>query len=175
MKNRVKKKKTVILAFAIIIFVVICFFGTLYYITSTVNNYTYSEKSWITENINTSIDLYVETGLPIFSLNGEGVYFDYINALKEDTGLSINVVTTADTATYKFENKNTTEKDDIVIYKDHYVVVSKEDNLNKLTDLSGKNIGIIETDKETISYYLTGYNSITYKEYKTFDELNPFG
>lgn len=172
MKNSVKKKKSIILAIIIIIFVVVCFFGTLYYITSTVNNYTYTEKNWITENINTSIDIYVEPGLPIFSLNGEGVFFDYINALKNDTGLSLNVVTDPESSNYKFENKNSVDKEDIVLFKDHFVVISKEDNLSKLTDLSGKKVGIIASDKETISYYLTGYNSISYKEYKTFDELN---
>ena len=54
-----KKKKTTIIVFAVIIFIVFAFFGTLYYITSTVNNYAFAEKKWINENVSKSLDVYV--------------------------------------------------------------------------------------------------------------------
>ena len=105
MKNNKKKKKNIIIVFAIIIILVSGFLGTLYYITSTVNNYSYSEKKWISENTDTTYDVYVEPSLPIFSNNGKGVYYEYLNALKEDTGLNLNIVTT-DTSNIKLVNKN---------------------------------------------------------------------
>ncbi len=169
-RNINKKRKKTILVFIIIILIISAFFGILYYVTSTVNNYSYSEKNWISENTDTSYDIYVEKGLPIFSKDGKGVYFDYINALKEDTGLSLNVITT-DTSKIQLVSKNNIGSQDIVLYKDHFIVIGEKDSVSKLSDLSNKKIGIISSDKDTISYYLTEYTTIVYKTYSSFDEL----
>lgn len=171
MKNNKKKKKSIIIVFAIIIILVSGFLGTLYYITSTVNNYSYSEKKWISENTDTTYDVYVEPSLPIFSNNGKGVYYEYLNALKEDTGLNLNIVTT-DTSNIKLVNKNYVGNDDIVIYKDHFIVVGEKDTVNKLTDLGGKTIGVLESDCETISLYLTAYKNINIKSFNSYNELS---
>ena len=171
MKNNKKKKKSIIIVFAIIIILVSGFLGTLYYITSTVNNYSYSEKKWISENTDTTYDVYVEPSLPIFSNNGKGVYYEYLNALKEDTGLNLNIVTT-DTSNIKLVNKNYVGNDDIVIYKDHFIVVGEKDTVNKLTDLGGKTVGVLESDSETISLYLTVYKNINIKSFNSYNELS---
>lgn len=171
MKNNKKKKKSIIIVFAIIIILVSGFLGILYYITSTVNNYSYSEKKWISENTDTTYDVYVEPSLPIFSNNGKGVYYEYLNALKEDTGLNLNIVTT-DTSNIKLVNKNYVGNDDIVIYKDHFIVVGEKDTVNKLTDLGGKTVGVLESDSETISLYLTAYKNINIKSFNSYNELS---
>lgn len=171
MKNNKKKKKSIIIVFAIIIILISGFLGTLYYITSTVNNYSYSEKKWISENTDTTYDVYVEPSLPIFSNNGKGVYYEYLNALKEDTGLNLNIVTT-DTSNIKLVNKNYVGNDDIVIYKDHFIVVGEKDTVNKLTDLGGKTVGVLESDSETISLYLTAYKNINIKSFNSYNELS---
>ena len=171
MKNNKKKKKSIIIVFAIIIILVSGFLGTLYYITSTVNNYSYSEKKWISENTDTTYDVYVGPSLPIFSNNGKGVYYEYLNALKEDTGLNLNIVTT-DTSNIKLVNKNYVGNDDIVIYKDHFIVVGEKDTVNKLTDLGGKTVGVLESDSETISLYLTAYKNINIKSFNSYNELS---
>lgn len=171
MKNNKKKKKNIIIVFAIIIILVSGFLGTLYYITSTVNNYSYSEKKWISENTDTTYDVYVEPSLPIFSNNGKGVYYEYLNALKEDTGLNLNIVTT-NTSNIKLVNKNYVGNDDIVIYKDHFIVVGEKDTVNKLTDLGGKTVGVLESDSETISLYLTAYKNINIKSFNSYNELS---
>lgn len=171
MKNNKKKKKSIIIVFAIIIILVSGFLGTLYYITSTVNNYSYSEKKWISKNTDTTYDVYVEPSLPIFSNNGKGVYYEYLNALKEDTGLNLNIVTT-DTSNIKLVNKNYVGNDDIVIYKDHFIVVGEKDTVNKLTDLGGKTVGVLESDSETISLYLTAYKNINIKSFNSYNELS---
>jgi len=165
-----KTKKSAIIVFIAIIVLVLGFFGTLYYITSTVNNYSYTEKKWINENISTSFDVYVEPSLPIFSSGGTGVYYDYLNALKEDTGLNLNVITT-DTANIKLVNKNVLTENDILMYKDHFVVLSKKDGLNTLEDLNYKKIGTLTNDKDTVTYYLTEYKDITITDYETFSNL----
>ena len=166
-----KKKKTTIIVFAVIIFIVFAFFGTLYYITSTVNNYTFAEKKWINENVSKSLDVYVEPNLPIFSSNGSGVFNDYIKALKDDTNLTLNIISTEANDTIKLKNKNDITDKDVVIYKDHFVVVGQIDSVNKLTDLNNKKIGVLSSDAETISYYLTEYKSISLTEYDDVEDL----
>lgn len=166
-----KKKKTTIIVFAVIIFIVFAFFGTLHYITSTVNNYTFAEKKWINENVSKSLDVYVEPNLPIFSSNGSGVFNDYIKALKDDTNLTLNVISTEANDTIKLKNKNDISDKDVVIYKDHFVVVGQIDSVNKLTDLNNKKIGVLSSDAETISYYLTEYKSISLTEYDDVEDL----
>ena len=94
MKNSSKKRKNIIIIFTLIVFIVVGFFATLYYITSTVNNYSYSEKKWINDNKDKSLDIYVEKDLPVFSDNGDGVYYEYLKAFGwENTMLSFSPIT----------------------------------------------------------------------------------
>ncbi len=168
MKKRTKRNT--IIAFAIILVLIIGFFGTLYYVTNTVNNFSYSEKKWINDNSKNTIDVYVQNALPVFAYNGVGVYYDYINALKENTGLNLNVVTT-DSPSVKLVNKNVINQDDVLIFKDHFVVLGDKDEINDLDDLNYKNVGVIKDDSETIKYYLTEHDNITIKEFDDFTAL----
>ncbi len=165
-----KNKKIILLLISIVVFIIAIFLAAILYINSNVNNYTYSEKNWITDNRDNKYDIYIQTDLPIFSLNGNGVFFDYINAFKQDTGLSFNISTTEE-QNYKLINKNYIDKNDVVIYKDHYIILSLNNSLFTLSDLNNKVIGVVEEDKENISYYLTNYNEIKYKTYKNFNDI----
>lgn len=169
MKN--KNKKTVLIVFGLSLLFILGFFGTLYYLTSTVNNYSYSEKKWINSNSTTNFDIYVDNSLPVFSNNGLGVFYDYLKALKEDTNLNFNV-STESKGNIKFLNKNSTNLNDIVFYKDHYVIVGALGSLNNLNELSSKTVGIISNDKNVVSYYLTEYKNINYKTYNNFEALS---
>ena len=163
------KKKKIIIALIAIIILVVGFFGTLYYITSTVNNYSYTEKKWITDNTSTTLDIYVEPSLPIFSNNGAGVFYDYITALKEDTGLNFNIITD-DNANIKLLNKNKIDEEDVVFYRDHYIVIGNT-NINKFEDFNYKKLGIINSDKDNISLYLTDYKNINLTSYESYEAL----
>lgn len=165
-----KKKKSTIIVFSIIILLVVIFFGALYYITSTVNNYSYNEKKWINDNASTALDIYVDPNLPVFSSNGVGVYYDYISALKEDTGLNLNVITN-NTASVKLINKNNINEEDIVFYRDHFVVLGKGSIISKLDDLDNKKVGILSSDKENISYYLTEHKNINLISNENYNDL----
>ena len=164
-----KSRKNIIIAFVIILVLVLGFFGTLYYITNTVNNYSYTEKKWINDNSKNTLDVYVQSSLPVFAYNGSGVYFDYINALKENTGLNINIVT-SDSANVNLVNKNTISSTDLLIFKDHFVVLGKDD-ISKLSDFNFKTIGVTKEDAEAVKYYLTEYENVVVKEYDDFNSL----
>ena len=165
------KKKNIIIAFSIILVLVLGFFGTLYYLTSTVNNYSYSEKKWINENSNDAIDIYIEQNLPVFSSGGAGVYYDYINALKEDTGLNLNIII-AENSDIKLTNKSIYDKKtDVLFYKDHYVVIGKDTSISKVSDMEYKKTGIMSSDKEIITQHLTEYKNMSLSTYDTIDQL----
>ena len=169
MKN--KKKKTIIWVFALLVLFILGFFGTLYYLTSTVNNYSFSEKKWINSNSTTNFDVYIDNSLPVFSNNGAGVFYEYIKAFKEDTNLTFNV-SIEDKKNINFLNKNTITDNDIVFYKDHYIVVGHDGILNSLSELSNKAVGIISDDKSIASYYLTEYKINNMKTYSDFENLS---
>lgn len=169
MKNS-KKRKGTIIVFSIIILLIVGFFGTLYYITSTVNNYDYSEKKWINSNSNNAIDVYVDPELPVFAYSGSGVFYDYINALKEDTGLNLTINTTSK-GDFNLVNKNTLDDEDVLFYRDHFVVIGANNNINKLSDLENKKIGILNSDKAIISYHLTEYSNISYSGFDDYNSL----
>ena len=166
----IKMKQILILIKIVIIILILGFFGTLYYVTNTVNNYSFTEKRWINDNLDKTFDIYVEPSLPVFSLDGNGVFYDFINALKENTGLNLNIITTEDEK-IKLHNKNSIDDTDIVIYKDHYIVSGTSSTIIKLSDLENKKIGVIKTDTNTVKYYLTEYSSITISEYNDFAAL----
>ncbi len=166
-----KSKKTVIIVFSLILLFILGFFGTLYFLTSTANNYSFSEKKWINENSSTTFDIYVEPSLPVFSTEGKGIYHEYLKDLKEDTGLNFNIVVT-DTSNVKFLNKNNLTEDDILFYKDHYIVIGELNSINSLSDLENKSVGIISSDKNVIAYYLTEYKNININSYDDFSALN---
>jgi len=164
-----KSRKNIIIAFIIILVLILGFFGTLYYITNTVNNFSYTEKKWINDNSKNTMDVYIQSSLPVFAYNGVGVYYDYINALKENTGLNINIVTT-DTANVNLVNKNTLNSTDLLIFKDHFVVLGSDD-ISKLSDFNFKTVGVIKEDAEAVKYYLTEYQNVTVKEFDDFNSL----
>ena len=170
MKNR--KKKTMLIVFSMILLFIFGFFGTLYYLTSTENSYSFAEKRWINENNSKTFEIYVEPGLPVFSKDGQGVFYEYLKVLKEDTGLTFEISTTNNNIGLKMVNKNEINDSDIVFYKDHFIVAGKLDSVNNLNDLFNKKVGIITSDKNVISYYLTEYNNINLKDYKDYDALS---
>ena len=168
--KNIKRKRSTIIVISIIILLVVGFFGTLYYITSTVNNYDYSEKKWINSNSNKAIDIYVDPELPVFAYSGSGVFYDYISALKEDTGLNLNINTTTK-GEINLINKNSLDSEDVLFYRDHFVVIGTNNNINKLSDLENKKIGVLNSDKDIIAYHLTEHSSINYSGYEDYNAI----
>ncbi len=168
-KNKQKKLRTILIVSLI---VVIAFVATMYYIVGNSNNYTFSEKNWMNEQSNTTVDIDVQTDLPIFSLNGEGVFYDYIRALESDTSLTFNILHTDSPTTTSMRVKSSLDKNDLLLYKDHYVVVSKSaTNISSLNDLKNNTVGVLVSDLTNISYYLTEYPSITFKTYVSINDM----
>lgn len=164
-----KKNKNKILLFTILGILLISIVGIIIYYVKNDKSYSHQEKKWLSENANNVVDIYVENSLPIFSSGGIGVFYDYLNALEKDVNMSFNIVY-QNNAEYSMK-LNSNNDNAITFYKDHYVVISKENrNIISLENLKGKNVGVLLSEYDFIKKNLSDYN-ITYKGYGTFEDL----
>jgi len=165
-----KNKKKYYIIGCLILLLSLLVFGILYYVNNSKDSYSFSEKSWINSNNNIAIDVSIESGLPLFSSNGEGVFYDYINMMERDTGLTFNVKI-GNEGDYVFVNKNKITANDLNFYTDHYVLISTNKNtIHDLNEIINQPIGIMTYDKEYVSNYLNNYK-FNYKDYNNIETL----
>lgn len=162
----IKKKKYIILLISIIAFVLIGI--VVFSIFQDKNKLNSKEKSWLKNNSKQFIDVRVLNDVNTFGFNGQGVFFDFLNDFKKKYSLGINVITYnhgAISPGISFQLNNTVSPEDVVLYKDHFVVVSKTSQaINNINDLNDKKIGVLNTDLSYVSYYLS-HNKITFEQY----------
>lgn len=135
------------------------------------NNLTLLERQWIEENKNTMIDIEIQNDIPIFSVDGEGLIYDFLDSLEEATELEFNKLPySGETTTYTFKITNEVGKNDILIYEDNYVLITNEKiKYNALIDISGLNIGVLDSDLENAKKYLNENN--TYANYDNLTDM----
>ena len=165
-----KKNKKYFLIGGLVLVLIVLILCLLMYLNSRKNGYSFSEKSFINSNLNNVIDVSVEGSLPIFSNSGVGVFYDFINFMERDTKLTFNVQVNG-SGTYKFTNKNELGGNDLLFYTDHFVVVSTlSDEIVDLNNLSGKNVAVMDTDKDYVSKYMSEYN-VNIVSFSHFNDL----
>ena len=165
-----KKNKKYFLIGGLVLVLIVLILCLLMYLNSRKNGYSFSEKSFINSNLNNVIDVSVEGSLPIFSNSGVGVFYDFVNFMERDTKLTFNVQVNG-SGTYKFTNKNELSGNDLLFYTDHFVVVSTlSDEIVDLNTLSGKNVAVMDTDKDYVSKYMSEYN-VNIVSFSHFNDL----
>ena len=125
---------------------------------------TLFEKQWIDKNKNNLFNIEIPNNLNIYGEDGEGVLFDYVTYLENETKLTFNKnpysypsnneeqEDQAGLRMIVLSNKDTLKKDDIIIGEDKYVLISADNNIiDNFNELSTKKIGILENDKEIIT------------------------
>ena len=165
--------KIALIAFAAIIVIVI---GTI--ITMNIlndeNKLTVDEKKWINNNLSTVINVNMINDLNVFGNNGSGLFYDFINDLSNDYGLTVNPVTynsSTDSVTSGFITTNNIDDKTIVFYEDNYVLVGKEDELiDNINELADKTIGVLTSNYNYILSYLDNLQ-ITFNQYDTKEAL----
>lgn len=129
------------------------------------NNLTIKERNYINNSRSSLIDIRVLSTSNVFSSNGRGVFYDFLNSFEKKYNLSFNKI-------YVSENDNVNSlaltKGKVlpnkarVFYVDHYVLVSEsfvniyENNINGI-------IGALKTDLASLN------NNLKAKEFKTYD------
>ena len=168
-----KKKKKIILSVIGLIILLVGLTIFLNYINDE-NRLSSAEKRWINNNINNVNNIYVSKDSNIFSNNGTGVYYDFLNDLENEYGIKTNPITVdkeSVTSNLKFDVTKVVSKEDSLIYKDHYVVVSKnKEYLYNIDNLNKKRIGVLSSDYEYVSNYLKEY-SVELVKYDSLDKL----
>lgn len=168
-----KKKKSIV--FIIIGIIILIAIGVLlFFLLNDKNKLTVTERNWINENISTIQNINVVNNANVFGNNGEGVFYDFLNDFETDYDLSINPITFNVGSTpsgISLSVKESITDNDLVFYKDHYVVVGKTSEvISEDSDLNGKTIGILSNDLSNISTY-TKSSNITFSQFETTDEL----
>ncbi len=167
------KKKTIIII--TLILVLLSLIGITSFVLTRQDNNTLTilEKQWIQNNKNNMIDFSIENDIPIFSYDGEGLVYEFLDQLEKDTELGFNKIpfNNSDSTEYAARLVDEVGKNDIVIYEDNYALISKEDiKYNSLQNVKDLTIGVLSNDLENVEYYLKGSN-LAFKTYEKVDEM----
>lgn len=132
------------------------------------NSLSVDEKKYLDDNSSTVYDVIVPNDLAVFGSSGEGVFFDYINYIKESVGININNHTMSYGSAsegYGFYVSKEYKKDELLFFKDHFALVSSLTGLKKNFDPSTMNVGVLASDLE----YVAAYYNIDKDTLKSYD------
>ena len=175
------KKKTLIIIPIVVVLLV--FIGVYIYYNKedAKTSLTVTEKKWVESNDTTMVDINVINDYPLYGLNGEGVFFSFLDDFEKNVGLEFNKIAYSKNdavkkdKTYSFRVLNNEDKlnnNDLLIATDGYIAIGKKHmRINKISDFSNTTFGVFENDVAEISYYLKQGTGLAFKSYKTIDEL----
>ena len=135
---------------------------------------TVREKKWITNNSDKKYDFEIVNNLPIYSMDGSGVIFDFINNFEIDTNLEFNKIsylkdtqpTTSGLRIRILNNETSLSEQDLLIAEDGYVAISTTNTrYDKIADINNQTIGALTNDIGEVSYFLKSSSNLTYKPY----------
>lgn len=174
MKNAGFNKRIIIIL--IIAIIALVGLGVLTYnILNDENKLSVEEKEWITENINIVQNVYVRNDLDVFGKNGSGVFYDFLSSVESEYEIQINRITYGigeESKDNAFKVVYDIEEDDVVFYKEHYVVISKDKkNISSISQLNNKKIGVLSADEKTINKYLGTTGNTIINKYETSTNL----
>jgi len=139
------------------------------------NSLSISEKKWIDTNSSSVISLSIPNDIPVFGSTGEGVFFDFSSSLISDLGLNINNNTVSYLSNiegYGFFITDTYSQTDLLLFKDHYVLVSKNTGvINDASVIPSLKPGILSTSKDRVKEYFNN-DSDFFKEYDNFTKIS---
>lgn len=164
-----KKTKKIIITIVTLVVVAVAGIFVFYNYFYDKNQLSISEKEWINTHKTNITSFNVPSDLNIFASSGKGVFYDFLDDLtkKYDLKINKNVVPISGSAGLGFVVNNKISDEDLLIYEDHYVVISKDYTAVKtFKDLSGKKIGGLASIISRVSSSYTDSNSYTTYETK---------
>lgn len=169
------KKRILVIIMTLVILVAGAFVLYFNLDTANKNTLTLEESKWIDTNKNQVIDIGVLNDIPVLSNEGQGLVYDYLDYVTDNNGLKFNVVAYKLDGlveyNYKLDIVNEVGTNDVEIYKDNMVLVTKNNiQYNSLDDIKNIKIGVLVSDKEQVVNYL-GTDLITYVDYNTYTDL----
>ena len=160
-------KKVVISVIIIVLFLVSCIFLFINY-SKDDKSLSIVEKKWITSNTNKVINVNVFNDIPVYGFEGNGIIFDYLDKFSSEYNINFNRISyyskdKIDYSDIAFKVLNSFDKvgaNDILLYEDNYVVLSKNNNIVTFNDIDGEAVGVIESDYDLISGYFADKDKI---------------
>lgn len=141
---------------------------------------TVREKKWITNNSDKKYDFEIVNNLPIYSMDGTGVIFDFINNFEIDTDLEFNKISylkesssqTSGLRIRILNNDTALSEQDLLIAEDGYIALSNQNvRYDKIADINNQVVGAMTNDIGEISYFLKTATNLTYKPYDDIKTL----
>lgn len=178
MKKNNSHKVLILTIIGVILLVVFLIFILNY--SKDDSSFSLLEKKWIKDNVNNVIDVSIYNDVPLYGENGTGISFDFLNEFTKKYGINFNKVSylSNSSSTYNdvaFKIVNSDKKlsnEDILLYKDNYVVISTEKSgIDKISDLSNLEIALLEEDMSLVSYYLVDAKDVKYIPYKNVNDI----
>lgn len=187
--NKKKKKKKIKSNFGfkklliLLIIVIAIVVGLYFFLTAEDEESKLSliEKQWIEKNKDTLINIEIPNNLSVIGSNGEGLLFEFLNKVEEETELSFNKIsynypenTDSNKNNYSLlvlKNSDTLNKNDILVIEDNFVLVGKENKLiEDIASLSGTTIGVLDSDKTTLNNNYKNIN-INFRGFSSIENL----
>lgn len=169
------KKRRNIVIISIVFAIVACFVGFGFYNALLDENaLSISEKKWIDKNSADVVSIIVPNDIPVFGDTGEGVFFDFVDYLKDDTKLKINKNTVSYLSInegYRFEITSHYDTNGLLLFNDHFVLVSKNTGLiNDTGTIPSLNVAVISSSLEQVVEYFD-VPAETFKIYETYSKI----
>ena len=174
------KKKIIIFVPILIAIVTFVIVYRYYNNEDATTSLTIVEKKWVENNKKKAVDFEVINDYPLYGMNGSGVFFDFLKDFEKNVGLEFNKIpylkeSTPTTNSYRIRiltNDKELSKNDLLIFIDNYIAIGKDyQRINKISDMKNIIFGVFEADSEELSYYLKSGTNISFKTYKTIDEI----
>lgn len=174
-------KKKVIIIVPIIIALAV-FVGVYVYFNhkDAKTSLTVVEKKWIANNSTQKYDFEIVNNIPVYSMDGTGVIFDFINNFEADTGLEFNKISylkennpvTSGLRIRILNNDTSLTGNDLLIAEDGYILISKENvRYDRISEIGTNTVGALTSDIGEASYFLKNATNITYKSYNDIETM----
>ena len=138
-------KKAIIWTLVLSICAILCF-GVLYKIINDNTRLTPKENEWINENLNKVINVTVLNDTNLFGMNGKGLFYDFLNDFSENYSIRFNSITytfSENPSGIRFGISNNLSEAEINFYQDHYVLISKTNEvILSEAEIKDKKIGV---------------------------------
>ncbi len=181
-----KNKKSIDIKKIIIIFIILGIIIACGIISLNIKNkndangvFSVLEKRWIEKNKSTVVDVSILNDIPIFGYEGEGVFFDFLDDFSKDTGIEFNKIPYASSKqskdsgyTFEINNKAKLDDNELLMYTDNYVMISKEsEKIKDFNKLDNVIIGVTESDLTLVKEYFGNNDTVIYNTYNNVDSI----
>ena len=138
------------------------------------NSLSIKEKEWLDDNKSKVLSIAIPNDLPVFGNTGAGVFFDFVDYLGSELKLDINKNTISyltESNGYGFFVSNSWDSNSLLLYKDHYVLISKTNGIindgSKVKDLKA---GVLNSNIDIVANYY-GVETSNFKSYESYNAI----